>query len=155
MSQLDDRKQRWLEAFGQVFTVTTACKLAAVSRATVYRWRREDEDFAVAWADIDAANVEELEVEARRRAVEGVVRPAAIAGERVDVREYSDQLLMFLLKARRPEVYRERHVVRHEKVADLNELTPEKLRAMSDEELAALQAQLAQDREAMEREGRA
>ena len=51
-----------------------------------------------------------LEAEADRRAVEGVVKPLFYKGQRlpVEVREYSDVLLMFRLKALRPEQYRER-----------------------------------------------
>ena len=42
-----------------------------------------------------------------------------MAGESVDVREYSDSLLMFILKAEKPEKYRDRREVRHS--GDVNE----------------------------------
>ena len=63
--------------------------------------------------------VEELEAEVYRRAVIGVERPITVAGERVMVREYSDRLLMFLLKAEKPEKYRDRREVKHS--GDVNE----------------------------------
>jgi hypothetical protein len=48
-----------------------------------------------------------LEDEAVRRAYEGVERPVFQGGKQVGVvREYSDTLLIFLLKALRPEKYR-------------------------------------------------
>lgn len=49
-----------------------------------------------------------LEQEAYRRAVEGVEEPVYQGGELVGtVRRYSDKLLEFLLRGRRPQVYRE------------------------------------------------
>ena len=42
-----------------------------------------------------------------------------MAGESVDVREYSDSLLMFILKAEKPEKYRDRREVKHS--GDVNE----------------------------------
>ena len=45
-----------------------------------------------------------LELEARRRAYEGVEKPVFHAGEECDfIRQYSDVLMMFLLKAHRPD----------------------------------------------------
>ncbi len=50
-----------------------------------------------------------MEDEARRRAVDGVEESVFYQGEQVStVRRYSDTLLIFMLKARRPETYRER-----------------------------------------------
>lgn len=48
-----------------------------------------------------------LEDEAVRRGYEGVERPVTIAGKREIIREYSDTLLIFLLKAARPQKYRD------------------------------------------------
>jgi len=56
--------------------------------------------------------VENLEAEAWRRAVEGVEKPVFQGGVQVGViREFSDSVLMFLLRARKPEVYWERYDV--------------------------------------------
>ena len=50
-----------------------------------------------------------LEDEAVRRAYEGTLRPQAIGGGKVMmVAEFSDQLLMFLLKCRNPKVFGDR-----------------------------------------------
>ena len=46
-------------------------------------------------------------------------RPVTVAGKAVDVTEYSDALLMFILKAECPEKYRERQEVKH--TGDMNE----------------------------------
>ena len=49
-----------------------------------------------------------MEREAYRRAVKGVEKPVYRGGQLVGtIREYSDSLLMFLLRARRPELYRD------------------------------------------------
>lgn len=40
-----------------------------------------------------------------------VERPVTVAGNREVIREYSDRMLEMLLKAHRPEKYRERHDV--------------------------------------------
>jgi hypothetical protein len=52
---------------------------------------------------------DQLEQEARRRAHDGVRKPVYQGGKRVGyIQEYSDTLLIFLLKGLRPEKYRER-----------------------------------------------
>jgi hypothetical protein len=94
--------------------VTAAAQSAGVARSTTYEARLHDDAFASAWADIAEANLERMEAEARRRAVEGVDRAVYYQGEEVGLeRQYSDTLLIFLLKAGRPEVYRENIKVQH------------------------------------------
>lgn len=95
-------------------TVAAACQLAVIGRATAYRHRQKDEDFALAWVDAEEESTEKLEEEAYRRAFKGVEKPIHYEGRRIDfVTEYSDTMLIFLLKARRPEQYRERFDHRH------------------------------------------
>lgn len=88
--------------------VSKAVARTKIARSAVYKRRESDPAFAAAWAEAEEVAVELMEAEARRRAVEGTLRPVfqggAMAGK---VREYSDTLLIFLLKARRPAVYRE------------------------------------------------
>ena len=76
--------------------VAEACKAAGIGRRTAYDERQRDEQFALAWADVLEEATEELEQVAVRRAREG-----------------SDTLLIFLLKARRPDVYRDNVKVAH------------------------------------------
>ena len=91
-------------------TVTRACRLAGVGRQTAYDFRRRDPDFAAEWKDALEDACDALELEARKRAMEGVERPVYQGGKLVGhTREYSDLLLIFLLKANRPEKYRESH----------------------------------------------
>lgn len=100
-------KKRFLDAFGRCGVLKWAADRAGVSRRVVYDWRREDPDFALAFDEAALDSLEALEYEAFRRAREGVPKPVYWQGERVgQVREYSDTLLIFLLKARAPDIYR-------------------------------------------------
>ena len=75
----------------------------------MYDLRARDERFAEQWDNAIEEGVEALEQEAWRRGLEGIVKPVFQRGVHVgDVREYSDTLLMALLRARRPGVYRQR-----------------------------------------------
>lgn len=88
--------------------VTKACESAGIGRRSAYEWREADPEFAAEWDEAVEAGTEELEEEARRRAFSGVDEPVFYQGEVCgEVRKYSDTLLIFLLKGRRPEKYRE------------------------------------------------
>jgi len=115
-----DWRPAFLAAFAEAGSVATACRAAGINRSTVYRERQRDEQFAVAWADTEEGVTDMLEAEALRRAMDG-----------------SDRLLMVLLRARRPEVYREgaraaQRSTTHPEAAGL-----EALSALSDAELIA------------------
>ncbi len=77
------------------------------------------------WAEALREACDILEGEAWRRAVQGVERPIHYQGAQVDtIREYSDTLLIFLLKGARPEKYRERFEMRlDDPLKSLTELT--------------------------------
>lgn len=94
-----------LAAYGNV---TAACRKARVSRNTAYEARKADADFTTAWDEALTLGTAGLEDEARRRAFEGTSKPVYQGGVLVGkIQEYSDTLLIFLLKAHKPEVYRE------------------------------------------------
>jgi len=89
-------------------TITAAVQKAGFNRRTLYRWRDSDTVFAEAWekAETQCVTNISLEDEAMRRAVKGVQKPVYRAGEVVGhVTDYSDSMLMFLLKAHHPEKY--------------------------------------------------
>jgi hypothetical protein len=89
--------------------VSKACQLAEISRRTIYNWKSEDAEFAAAWEEAVDFGTDELEEEARRRAFAGVDEPVFYQGSECGmIRKYSDTLLIFLLKGRKPETYRER-----------------------------------------------
>lgn len=105
-------KRAFLDAYAQWANISYACEVADVPRRNVYRWQEIDTDFAAAFHTADAQATERLEREAWRRAIEGspYERTSYWHGEPVGTDrkiEYSDQLLMLLLRARKPDVYRE------------------------------------------------
>jgi hypothetical protein len=89
--------------------VRAACEAAGYSRRNVYFWRKQDREFAQAWAESIAIAADLLEEEADRRGRDGYDEPVFYQGkERGAKRKYSDALLLARLKAVRPDQYRER-----------------------------------------------
>ena len=101
---------KFLTALREGATVAGACKAAKIGRSTAYEWRGKDEDFAAAWDEALEDGTDALEDEAKRRGADGVDEPVFYQGKQVStVTKYSDTLLMFLLKGRRPEKFKDRH----------------------------------------------
>jgi hypothetical protein len=99
-------QRRMLEALARGMSPTSAANAAGVGRSTAYLWRQKDPQFAQNWDEVVAEGIDRLEDEAYRRAVEGVKRPVYRGGVVVgEITKYSDKLLIFLLKRRRPEVF--------------------------------------------------
>lgn len=86
-----DWRALFLEALRRSPSVSTAARMAQISRQHVYKARAADAEFAAAWDDALEQAVDDLVAAAWKRA-----------------RGKSDVLAIFLLKAHRPEVYRER-----------------------------------------------
>jgi len=132
-----ERLPRWTAAFisalAQTGNISEACKDADIGRRTAYDLRERSEEFAALWKDALDEACDALEKEARRRAKDGVVNTIFYKGEPVgEEHQYSDTLMIFLLKAHRPEVYRER-------MESLNiSLTAEELANLPDEQLDEL-----------------
>jgi hypothetical protein len=102
-------RERFLRAFARSGNITYAAKIAGVGRRTVYVWQEHEPGFAEAFAEAGHKATEALEREAWRRAKDGVAEPVYQHGKLVGtIQRYSDNLLMFLLKARAPERYRDR-----------------------------------------------
>lgn len=105
------RQRAFLDAYQTYGTITAAGKHASVARSEHYRWMKDDPEYAAAFREADEAAIELLETEARRRAMAGDEYSVLYRGQAISTRRrFSDGLLMFLLKAKRPEVYRERQV---------------------------------------------
>lgn len=107
---MDAQKQRYLKEVALWGTVSAGCKAAHVDAGTVLRWRAEDEHFLQLESEARDILIDSMEAEAYRRGVKGVQRPVyqggALAGY---VTEYSDLLLQLMLRANRPEKYREKN----------------------------------------------
>jgi hypothetical protein len=108
-SALRSRKKRlFLKALSETGNVSEAARKARIARSHAYQIRRQDSAFAEAWDDALDSAVDLLEAEARNRAVDGIEQPRFHQGKICGtVRKYSDSLLMFLLRAHRPETFRE------------------------------------------------
>ena len=131
-----DWKALFLAALAEVPVVVHACKAAGVNRATAWRAREADPEFAKAWDAALEEGIDRAEQEAFRRAVVGYEEPVVHHGrlsylyERyvdedgkeqyrpvldangqpvpLTVRRHSDALLALILKGRRKAVYAER-----------------------------------------------
>jgi hypothetical protein len=152
------KRPRWAKGFlvalRETGIVRSACDAAHIDRSVAYDLRKADEAFAADWdrALDEAADL--LEAEARRRAELGVRRVKFHNGKPIMVpvlgsnglvvkdkdgnpemvpyveHEYSDTLLIFLLKGANPEKYRERADVRHSGTIDVSKLTDDELRTI-------------------------
>lgn len=88
------RQKKFLVALQTTGKVSDASDAAAIDRHTAYRWRDRYPEFKAKWDAIVEADTDELERVARERAMKS-----------------SDMLMMFLLNARRPDVYVNRRKV--------------------------------------------
>jgi transposase-like protein len=84
--------------------VCKAAKVVGLGRESLYQHRAKNEAFRIEWDAAVERSTDVLLGEAMRRAVKGVRKPIYQQAKRVGyVQEYSDSLLMFLIKGRRPE----------------------------------------------------
>lgn len=108
------KREKFLNALAESASVVKACEIAKIGRRTVYEWREKDKDFAAAWERALDIGTDALEDEATRRAFEGWDEPVHYQGVATSsIRKYSDTLLIFMLKARRPERFKERQAHEH------------------------------------------
>lgn len=101
----EEKRQLFLDALVATGgNVTQSCAAAGFKRRSAYEWRADDLQFAADWDEAVNHGLDELESEARRRAFEGVEEPVFYKGEICGyIRRYSDSLIMFMLKAYRPQ----------------------------------------------------
>lgn len=104
-----ETRERFLLILSETGNVTAAAANCGVARQSLYAARDADPAFAAAWAAAYELGTDAMEDEAIRRATQGYDKPVFYQGvECGKVREYSDVLLIFQLKGRRPDKYRER-----------------------------------------------
>ena len=123
--KLKPKQRAFLAAYAQSCTLKAAAVAAKVARRSHYHWLEEPE-YAAAFAEVREQVADFLEAEARRRAVYGIEKRVIYQGKLcyqkefdpktgelrstdkpLTIREYSTSLLIFLLKAARPEKYRD------------------------------------------------
>ena len=113
-----DWRPGFLSHFAASGNVMLSAKAAGIDRNLPYLERRKNPRFAEAWEQAEEDSIQLLEAEARRRAMAS-----------------SDTLMIFLLKARRPRVYREHQRVELTGLAD-SSLIPGPLAHLTDQQLA-------------------
>lgn len=90
---------RWQKVFITALrktpSVSHACTVSGVARATAYKYRKENTEFGAQWRDSLEKAVDDLEAVAFKLATEG-----------------DSSLISFLLRAHRPEIYKDTQ--RHE-----------------------------------------
>ena len=94
-----EKGEKLLAKLSQGFSVSSACVAEKISRTAFYEWKRSDEAFAALVDDAIESGTDRLEDVALKRAVAP--------------KDASDTLLIFLLKGRRPDKFRERASVEH------------------------------------------
>jgi len=104
-----EKDKKFLDLIAKGSTVCDACAAVGYSYNSAYLYRKADPAFDAAWDDANEAATQRMEREADRRAIEGYDKPVYHNGVEVgSERKFSDTLLIFRLKAKRPDVYRER-----------------------------------------------
>jgi hypothetical protein len=104
----DRRKKIFIQTLALTGIVGRAATAAGWPRGYAYTVRGDDAEFAKLWDQAVEFATDTLEEAARVRAVEGVSKPVYQQKELVGyVTEYSDTLLVQLLKAKRPNEFRE------------------------------------------------
>lgn len=138
------RQRVFLKVYAQCGNLTQAAMGAQVDVSVHYKWLNEPE-YQQEFSKAHETALDLLEAEARRRAVEGDDEPVIYQGglcyerlvngrkKQIVLKRRSDNLLMFLLKAGRPEKFRDqwkgeiRHSGAISKGPDLSALTNEQL----------------------------
>lgn len=99
------KKRKWLTAIAETGKIRAAEKLTGINHASHYAWLKKDSAYKQAYDEaMDRATDLAID-ECFRRGVEGIEKALSYQGKLTGytIREYSDNLLMFFIKARRPE----------------------------------------------------
>lgn len=117
-SKKRDWQDRFLSLLESTFSVSAAASGAGIDRRTAYRHKDSDPEFSARWESALANAIDSLEEAAYKRA-----------------REMSDTLAIFLLKTRRPDLYRDRQDVTTTTMAvNYADLTDEQLQRIANGE---------------------
>jgi hypothetical protein len=120
------KRDAFLAAFAELGTITHAAMRAGTGRTSHRYWMEHDPEYPTLFAEAAHQANDNLEREARRRAVDGVDKPVYQGKELVgSIREYSDTLLIFLMKGALPAKYRERVEITMDVSAEAKRLAAE------------------------------
>lgn len=105
-------KRVFIQLYSEFGAVRACGAVLGLRRMEIFAWRKDDPDFAEAMDDAYHDAADELELEAWRRAVPGWEERTHYSGPEGEtvksVQRHSDRLLEFMLRGRKPEIYRER-----------------------------------------------
>lgn len=133
----------FLETLAESANIVHSAGKAGIASSTAYEWAKLHPDFQAEWNEALKQGIASLEQECRRRAMVGTQRGVYHKGEKVEtITEYSDTLAIFLLKAHRPDIYRERIDVNQKHSGDVElrvaGMTPQEARDAVVERLQGL-----------------
>jgi hypothetical protein len=155
-------QRAFLAAYAVTGNKTEAAKLAECSRQQHYVWL-QSEAYRETFQHAEMEACENLETEARRRAMHGVEEPVIYQGMlchqpvrdaegniRYDdqgapvavpltVRKYSDTLLIFLMKGAMPVKYRDHSKIEHDHTQNVTVTSKVDLSGLTDEQLKMLE----------------
>lgn len=132
----EEAKAEFVKLLAQHGTIGDAAKRSGIGYSTIMRLRKTDETFRAQNDIAQEIYCDALEVEADRRAVKGVKKTVFYKGEDVGNQTvFSDLLLIFRLKALRPEKYRERidNAVSGDVHVTVKQYTPQKVEPPKDD----------------------
>jgi len=117
----DELKELALQIIADDPNIGNCARRCGIARSTLDAWRRDDALFADRFSEALEDGVDRLEHLAQIRAFHGVEEPVFYKGVEVGtVTRYSDSLAALLLKAHRPERFRERSEVNQNLNGTLN-----------------------------------
>jgi hypothetical protein len=132
-----------LAAYERIGTIMGAADEVGIDRQNHYIWLEKDSEYADMWREAQEFHTQVLEREAAERATVGQAKGVYFQGEKVGEERYkSDVLLIFLLKSRRPELYRDRYEVSGPQGGPIQvaAMRPDALSRLSEAQLDALAA---------------
>ncbi len=100
-------REKFLAVLQETGNISLAADIVGLSRTRVYKEREKSKEFAKLWDEALEIATDYLEYGARRRSLDGVMKPVFYKGEVCGYTpEYSDKLMDTLLSAHRPGKYR-------------------------------------------------
>lgn len=110
-----ETQDTFLEEFAKNANISLSCKIANITRTTVYEWQEHDSTFSLRFKIAEQEANDVIRAEIHRRGIEGYSKPVVSMGKVVygpdgqplTENVYSDALLSLLAKARMPE-YRDK-----------------------------------------------
>jgi hypothetical protein len=128
-----EQKDNFLRYLEKTCNAAEAARLVGKKAVAAAALRQTDAQFAADWTETENALLDLLEAKVIKRAMKGVKRGRYYRGEKIGAdRFFSDQLALFLLKARRPAIYGPQLAdeVPEESAADIARMLEEKIAAL-------------------------